>query len=49
MITATRKQLYWPRLKKDIAKYLAKCLQCQQFKVEHRHLEGLLQPLQIPE
>jgi hypothetical protein len=23
MITATRKQLYWPGLKKDVAKYLA--------------------------
>jgi hypothetical protein len=29
MITATRKQLYWPGLKKDIAEYLAKCLECQ--------------------
>jgi hypothetical protein len=26
MITTTRKQLYWPRLKKYIAGYLAKCL-----------------------
>ena len=29
MITATRKQFYWCRLKKDIANYLAKCLECQ--------------------
>jgi hypothetical protein len=29
MITTTRKQFYWPRLKKDIANYLAKCLECQ--------------------
>jgi hypothetical protein len=29
MITATRKQFYWPRLKKDIANYLAKCIECQ--------------------
>ena len=27
MITATRKQFYWPGLKKDIANYLAKCLE----------------------
>jgi hypothetical protein len=35
MITTTRKQFYWPGLKKDIANYLAKCLECQQVKVEH--------------
>jgi hypothetical protein len=29
MITATRKQFYWPRMKKDIAEYLAKCIECQ--------------------
>jgi hypothetical protein len=32
MITATRKQFYWPGLKKDIAKYLAQCIECQQVK-----------------
>jgi hypothetical protein len=32
MITATRKQFYWPGLKKDIAEYLAKCIECQQVK-----------------
>ena len=37
MITPTRKQFYWPRLKKDIANYLAKCLECQQVKAEHWH------------
>ena len=35
MITATRKQLCWPRLKKDIVGYLTKCLECQQVKAEH--------------
>jgi hypothetical protein len=35
MITATRKLFYWPRLKKDIVDYLAKCLECQQVKAEH--------------
>ena len=49
MITSTRKQFYWPGLKKDIAEYLAKCIECQQVKVEHRHLAGSLQPLPIPE
>jgi hypothetical protein len=27
MITTTRKQFYWPGLKKDINEYLAKCLE----------------------
>jgi hypothetical protein len=49
MITATRKQFYCPGLKKDITDYLAKCLECQQVKEEHRHPIGLLQPLPIPE
>jgi hypothetical protein len=48
MITTTRKQLYWPGLKKGIADYLAKCLECQQVKLEHRHLTWLLQALPIP-
>jgi hypothetical protein len=49
MITATRKQFYWPGLKKDTTKYLARCIKCQQIKAEHRHPTGLLQPLPIPE
>jgi hypothetical protein len=36
-------------MKKDIAEYIAKCLECQHVKVEHRHPAGLLQPIQIPE
>jgi hypothetical protein len=47
--SVTRKQFYWPGLKKDIDNYLAKCIECQQVKAEHRHLVGLLQPLPIPE
>jgi hypothetical protein len=35
MITATRKQFYWPGLKKCIDKYLALCIECQQVKEEH--------------
>jgi hypothetical protein len=49
MITTTRKQLYWPGLKKYIVDYLAKCIECQQLKAEHRHPVGLLQPLPILE
>jgi hypothetical protein len=49
VITATRKQFYWPGLKKYIVDYLAKCLECQEVKVEHWHPVELLQPLPIPE
>jgi hypothetical protein len=31
-------------MKADIANYVARCLECQQVKAEHRHLAGLLQP-----
>jgi hypothetical protein len=47
MITTTRKQFYWPGLKRDIADYLAKCIEYQQLKAEHQHPIGLLQPLPI--
>eukprot|EP00253_Pinus_taeda_P030277 PITA_30277 len=36
-------------MKKNIAEYLARCLECQQIKAEHHHPVGLLQPLPIPE
>jgi hypothetical protein len=49
MIMATRKQFYWPRLKKDIVDYLSKCIECQQVKVEHQHPIGFLHTLLILE
>jgi hypothetical protein len=49
MITTTKKLFYWSRMKKEIADYLAKCLECQQVKVDHLHPTGLLYPLPIPE
>jgi hypothetical protein len=48
MITTTRKLFDWPELKKDIDDYLAKCLEFQQVKAEHRHPIGFLHPLPIP-
>ena len=40
---------WWLRMKRYIAKFLAKCLTCQKVKIEHQKLSGLLQPLEIPE
>eukprot|EP00253_Pinus_taeda_P019019 PITA_19019 len=49
MITAIRKEYFWPGMKKNIVEYLSQCLECQQIKAEHQHPAGLLQPLRVPE
>jgi hypothetical protein len=44
------KPLFFSRgMKANIVNYVARCLECQQVKVEHRHPAGLLQPHAIPE
>ena len=40
---------WWIGMKKDIADFIARCLVCQQVKVEHQHPASTLQPLAIPE
>ena len=40
---------FWKGMKEDIVNYVARCLECQQVKVEHRHPAGLLQPHAILE
>ena len=40
---------WWNEMKKDIAEFVSKCLTCQQVKLEHQRLAGLLQPLPILE
>jgi hypothetical protein len=40
---------FWKGMKANIVNYVARCLECQQVKAEHRHLAGLLQPHAIPE
>jgi hypothetical protein len=40
---------FWKGMKADIVNYVARCLECQQVKAEHRHPTGLLQPHAIPE
>jgi hypothetical protein len=46
---AVRSQLFWPRMKKDVADYISRCMECQRVKADHRHPMVLLQPLPIPE
>jgi hypothetical protein len=36
-------------MKKEVVDFIARCLECQKVKAEHRHPAGLLQPLPIPE
>ena len=47
-VTMLRKEYFWPNMKSEVAKYIARCLDCQQVKTEHQHPAGLLQPLPIP-
>jgi hypothetical protein len=36
-------------MKREIVEYIARIMECQKVKAEHRHLAGFLQPLPIPE
>lgn len=49
MLPALKKKLFWLGMKKDVANYLARCMECQLVKVEHQHPASLLNPLLIAE
>ena len=40
---------YWNGMKMNVAKYVVKCLTCQQVKAQHCKPRELLRPLDIPE
>ncbi|RVW75435.1 Transposon Tf2-11 polyprotein [Vitis vinifera] len=44
-----RQNYWWSGMKRDIAKFVAQCLVCQQVKAEHQRPAEFLQPLSIPE
>ncbi|GJS79290.1 putative reverse transcriptase domain-containing protein [Tanacetum coccineum] len=44
-----RDMYWWPRMKRDIATYVSKCLTCSKVKAEHQRPSGLLQQPKIPE
>ena len=44
-----RQRFWWTRMKREIAKFVAKCDVCRRVKAEHQRPAGLLQPLPIPE
>jgi hypothetical protein len=44
-----KKNFWWTRMKREIAKYVAKCDTCWRVKADHLRLARNLQPLSIPE
>ena len=48
MYVDTKKLFFCTGMKHDIVQFVAKCLECQRVKVDHRHPAGLLQPHDIP-
>ncbi|GJS28932.1 reverse transcriptase domain-containing protein [Tanacetum coccineum] len=42
-----RDSYWWPRMKKDIAEYVSRCLTCLKVKAEHQRPSGLLQQPRI--
>ncbi|KAJ9539518.1 hypothetical protein OSB04_032251 [Centaurea solstitialis] len=44
-----RTDYWWPGMKRDVARYVEKCLTCLRVKAEHQRPHGRLQPLEIPE
>ena len=44
-----KRQYWWKGIKVDVARFVSRCLTCQQVKAEHQRPTGLLQPLPIAE
>ena len=49
MIFFVKRHFLWPKLKANIAMFIAKCQEFQLVKAEHQHPSGLLQPSPIQE
>jgi hypothetical protein len=43
-----KKNFWWTRMKREIAKYVSECDICQRVKASHLKTTGILQPLSIP-
>ena len=44
-----KSHFWWPKMKKEVAEFVSKCMPCQQIKSEHQAPVGKLHPLPIPE
>jgi hypothetical protein len=49
IVAVFKNHYFWLGMKRDITEYIARCMECQKVKAEHRHPTGLLQPLPILE
>ena len=49
MYQTLKAHYWWPTMKKDVAKYVSRCLTCQQVKAELQAPTGKLKHLRIPE
>jgi hypothetical protein len=49
IISVVKIEYYWPDMKRESVDFIARWLECQKVKVEHRHPAGLIQPLPILE
>jgi hypothetical protein len=47
-VAAAKSHYFWPGMKKEIAEYITRCMECQKVKSENKHPGGLLQTLPIP-
>jgi hypothetical protein len=36
-IVVVKNQYYWPGMKKEVVDFIARCLECQKVKAEHKH------------
>jgi hypothetical protein len=48
-IVVVKSQHYWSSMKKEVVKFIARCLECQKVKAKHIHPTSFLQPLPIHE
>ena len=39
---------WWPNMKIEVAKYVSKCLTCQNVKIDHKRAMGKVQPFEVP-
>ena len=44
-----KRSFWWEGMKRDVSKFVAKCMTCQQVKAEHLGPGGLLRSLPIPQ
>jgi len=49
MYKDVKQHFWWPKMKREIAEWVARCLVCQQVKAELQRPGGLLQSLPVPE